>query len=67
MKIYGEMTSGNCLKLRYVATTCSTATIADVALLAYTRLAPQGGFALSTRTHLTKWLARCEQRFAIEC
>ncbi len=43
-----------------------TATIADVALLAYTRLAPQGGFDLSTRTHLTKWIARGEQRFAIE-
>ncbi|MFT5175144.1 MAG: glutathione S-transferase, partial [Gammaproteobacteria bacterium] len=42
-----------------------TATIADIALLAYTRLAPQGGFDLSTRTHLTKWVARSEQRFAI--
>ena len=43
----------------------SAATIADVALLAYTRLAPEGGFDLSSHTHLKKWIARCEQQFAI--
>ena len=35
-------------------------TIADIALLGYTRLAPQGGFELDGRRALTRWIARCE-------
>lgn len=36
-------------------------TIADIALLAYTRLAEEGGFELSTRPHVRKWIALCEK------
>ena len=35
-------------------------TIADIALLAYTRLAPEGGFDLQSRPKLRAWVARCE-------
>jgi glutathione S-transferase len=35
-------------------------TIADVAPLAYTRLAREGGFDLSTRPAVLAWIARCE-------
>ena len=40
-------------------------TIADIALLAYTRLAEEGGFDLSPRSHLRKWIARCEAELNI--
>jgi len=40
--------------------TGETMTIADIALLPYTRLAHEGGFVLSTRGHLRGWIARCE-------
>ena len=39
----------------------SSLTIADIALLGYTRLAPQGGFDFDGRTALTRWIARCEE------
>lgn len=35
-------------------------TIADIALLAYTRLAEEGGFDLEARPHVRKWIATCE-------
>jgi glutathione S-transferase len=35
-------------------------TIADIALLAYTRLAHEGGFDLSPRQNVRGWVARCE-------
>jgi glutathione S-transferase len=38
----------------------SSFTIADVALLAYTRLAFEGGFDLQSRPNLREWVARCE-------
>ena len=38
----------------------ATPTIADVALLAYTRVAHEGGFDLSTRPHLRAWITRSE-------
>jgi len=38
----------------------SSFTIADIALLAYTRLAPEGGFDLRARPNLRAWVARCE-------
>ena len=38
----------------------STLTIADIALLAYTRLAPEGGFDLGGRPNVRAWIARCE-------
>lgn len=37
-----------------------TVTIADVALLAYTRVAHEGGFDLGPRPHLRDWIGRCE-------
>ena len=37
-----------------------TLTVADIALLAYTRVAHEGGFDLSKRPNLTAWIARCE-------
>ena len=40
-------------------------TIADVALLAYTRVAHEGGFDLSSRPHLRAWITRSEQRLKI--
>ena len=36
---------------------------ADIALFAYTRVAHEGGFDLSTRPAIGAWLARCEQAF----
>jgi len=41
-------------------------TIADIALLAYTRLAGQGGFDLSQRKALTGWIRRCEETLRLE-
>lgn len=38
----------------------TTFTIADVSLLAYTRLAHEGGFDLSGRPALREWIGRCE-------
>lgn len=38
-----------------------TFSIADVSLLAYTRLAHEGGFDLSERSNLRHWIARCEE------
>ena len=35
-------------------------TLADISLLAYTRLAHEGGFRLSHRPAVRKWIARCE-------
>ena len=40
-------------------------TVADVALLAYTRLAGEGGFDLSTRPHVVAWIARCERALGL--
>ena len=39
--------------------------IADISLLAYTRLAPQGGFDLSTRTNVRGWISRCEEKLGL--
>jgi glutathione S-transferase len=41
-------------------------TIADISLLAYTRLAGQGGFDLSQRKALTEWIRRCEETLRLE-
>jgi glutathione S-transferase len=38
-----------------------TMTIADIALLPYTRLAHEGGFDLAPRANVRAWIARCEQ------
>jgi glutathione S-transferase len=40
-------------------------TIADIALLAYTRLAGEGGFDLSPRPRVRTWIARCEERLGL--
>jgi glutathione S-transferase len=41
-------------------------TIADIALLAYTRLAHEGGFDLAPRAHVRAWIGRCEDLLALE-
>ena len=43
----------------------NTMTIADIALLAYTRQAPQGGFDLTRRPALLRWIAACEQELGL--
>jgi glutathione S-transferase len=40
-------------------------TIADIALLAYTRFADEGGFDLKPRRNVTDWISRCEKELAI--
>lgn len=40
-------------------------TLADIALLAYTRRAPMGGFDLAGRPAVTEWIARCEQALGL--
>lgn len=40
-------------------------TIADIALLPYTRQAPQGGFDLSGRPALLRWIAACENQLGL--
>jgi glutathione S-transferase len=39
--------------------------VADIALLPYTRLAHEGGFDLTERPALRAWIARCEQQLSI--
>jgi glutathione S-transferase len=39
--------------------------LADIALLAYTRLAGEGGFDLSSRPAVVRWIGRCEQALKI--
>jgi glutathione S-transferase len=41
-------------------------TIADIALLAYTRLAHEGGFDLSSRSNVRAWIGRCEDVLGLE-
>ena len=43
-----------------------TMTIADIALLAYTRLAHEGGFDLARRPGVAAWIARGEQALGLE-
>ena len=40
-------------------------TVADIALLPYTRLAHQGGFDLAARRNLRLWIARCENSLGL--
>jgi glutathione S-transferase len=42
------------------------ASLADVALVAYTRLAPEGGFDLSGRPRVGAWIGRVERALGIE-
>lgn len=42
-----------------------TLTIADIALLAYTRQAHEGGFDLSGRPALLRWITTCEQELGL--
>ena len=41
-------------------------TVADIALLAYTRLAGEGGFDLSTRANVIAWIGRCEKALGLQ-
>lgn len=40
-------------------------TVADIALLAYTRLADEGGFDLAHRRNVIDWISRCEAELGI--
>jgi glutathione S-transferase len=40
-------------------------TVADIALLPYTRLAHEGGFDLAPRRNLREWIARCENALGL--
>lgn len=40
-------------------------TLADIALVAYTRVAHEGGFDLSERTNVVSWIARCEEALGL--
>lgn len=40
-------------------------TLADIALLAYTRLSHEGGFDLSSRGNIVEWIKRCEEALGI--
>ncbi|HAA91400.1 MAG TPA: glutathione S-transferase family protein [Rhodospirillaceae bacterium] len=40
--------------------------LADIALLAYTQFAHEGGFDLSSRPALTRWLKACRQNLALK-
>jgi glutathione S-transferase len=40
-------------------------TVADIALLPYTRLAHQGGFDLAARRNVRLWIARCEHTLGL--
>ncbi|PSC07065.1 glutathione S-transferase family protein [Alsobacter soli] len=40
-------------------------TVADISLLAYTRLAGEGGLDLTPRTSLRAWIRRCEQALGL--
>ncbi len=40
-------------------------TIADIALVAYTRVAHEGGFDLGSRPHVRAWIARCEKAMKV--
>jgi glutathione S-transferase len=40
--------------------------IADLVLLPYTRLAPEGGFDLSRRNNVRAWVERCETALALD-
>jgi len=41
-------------------------TIADIALLPYTRMAHEGGFDLSSRPEVRAWIGRCEEALGLE-
>jgi glutathione S-transferase len=41
-------------------------TIADISLLAYTRLAHEGGFDLSSRANIRAWIGRCETALGLD-
>jgi glutathione S-transferase len=41
-------------------------TIADIALLPYTRLAHEGGFELSSRANVRAWIDRCEAALGLQ-
>ncbi|HEX2553593.1 MAG TPA: glutathione S-transferase family protein [Microvirga sp.] len=43
-----------------------TLTVADIALLGYTRLAHEGGFDLTARPGVRAWIRRCEDILALE-
>jgi glutathione S-transferase len=44
----------------------TTMTIADIALLAYTRLAHEGGFDLAPRAAVRAWITRCEGALGLQ-
>ena len=45
---------------------CGRFTIADIALLAYTRMADEGGFDLRGRPAVRAWIRRCEAQLGLQ-
>jgi glutathione S-transferase len=43
-----------------------TLTVADIALLAYTRRAPLAGFDLGRRPAVGAWIGRCDEALGLE-
>lgn len=41
-------------------------TIADIALVAYTRMAHEGGFDLALRPNVQAWITKCEQELGLD-
>ncbi|MCA1998569.1 MAG: hypothetical protein LDL25_02150 [Hyphomicrobiales bacterium] len=73
MRIYGDLNSGNGLKVKYAADFLGLRyawapvdiAIADIARPAYTRLADEGGFDLNARPNVSAWISACEHRLAL--
>jgi glutathione S-transferase len=80
MKIFGDMRSGDPLRVErgeraleimerqiqksdWFVGSCIT--LADIALLAYTRRAHLGGFDMARRPKLGEWIARCEGKLSL--
>jgi glutathione S-transferase len=40
--------------------------LADIALVAYTRVAGEGGFDLGKRPSVVEWIGRCEKRLGLK-
>jgi glutathione S-transferase len=55
--LYGNPLSGNCYKVRLLLVG-SAFSIADIALYAYTHVAPEGGFDLAPLPAVRAWIDR---------
>lgn len=68
LKVYGDSNSGNCLKVKWTLDYLAAGTflvgervtLSDIALVAYTRMAPDGGLNLDGYPAVLAWIARVE-------